>query len=175
MSGETEESVSGWTVDTLHNHMQRQIDDMRKMLDERYQTQTKAVDAAFLAQQTAMTTALAAAERAVATALQSAEKAVSKAEVAQEKRLESVNEFRGQLSDQAATFVRRDEVDIRITSLNERVTELSSRIDLSQGEHVGVRSARTTARNDNTFLIGAVGLVLTIIAVATAVIVAVAR
>jgi hypothetical protein len=42
----------------------------------------------------------------------SMEKAVTKAEVAHEKRLEAMNEFRGQLSDQTKTFVPRTEFDI---------------------------------------------------------------
>jgi hypothetical protein len=39
-----------------------------------------------------------------------AEKAIVKAEAATEKRFEGVNEFRAQLSDQAARFVTRDEL-----------------------------------------------------------------
>jgi len=42
MSGETEREVSGWTTDTLREHMQRQLDDLRRSLDERYLTQTQA-------------------------------------------------------------------------------------------------------------------------------------
>jgi small-conductance mechanosensitive channel len=141
VSGETEEHVSGWTVDTLKEYMDTQFTGLRDLLSERYETQTKAVESAFLAQQTAMQAALTAAERAVATALLSAEKAVGKAEVAAEKRFESVNEFRAQLTDQAATFVRRDEVDIRIRSLTEKVSEvelrLTSRLDSIQGQSKG--------------------------------------
>src|SRR5688572_11517487 len=106
MSGETEKEISGWTTDTLHAHLQREMDDMRRMLDERYATQTKALDAAF-----------AAADKAVQTALLSAEKAVAKTETAAERRFEAVNEFRGQLSDQAATFLPRIEADVRINAL----------------------------------------------------------
>ncbi len=40
----------------------------------------------------------------------SVERAVSKAEAATEKRFEGVNEFRAQLSDQAARFITRDEL-----------------------------------------------------------------
>lgn len=58
MPGETEDRVSAWTTDTLHMYMQRQLDDMRRMLDERYATQTKAVDAAFAAQQLALAAGL---------------------------------------------------------------------------------------------------------------------
>src|SRR5512140_2434067 len=78
VSGETENNVSGWTVDTLHAHVailtqqsERAIEQLRLTLDERYQhlasmllerhvtmttslqeryeTQTKAVDTAFSA------------------------------------------------------------------------------------------------------------------------------
>jgi len=66
----------------------REFGDFRERLDERA-----------LAQQTAM-----------AAALSAAKEAVDKAEKADEKRFDAVNAFRGQLSDQAATFVTRTEV-----------------------------------------------------------------
>jgi len=138
MSGETAISESGWTVDTLKADVQHQIDDMRRLLDERYQTQTKAVDAAF-----------AAAERAVQSALLAAEKAVGKAETAAEKRFESVNEFRGQLNDIVTTLISRTEAEARmaaqsekLTSIDERMSarlrELESRVDLTQGRSTGL-------------------------------------
>ena len=42
MGGETEERPSGWTVDTLRDYMQRQLDDLRRSLNERYETQSHA-------------------------------------------------------------------------------------------------------------------------------------
>lgn len=131
VSGETEQSVSGWTTDTLHMYLMQQINDMRAMLNERYQTQTKAVDAAFQAQQLAMSTALTAAETAVTKALESAEKAVIKAEVAADKRFEAVNEFRAQLSDQAATFMPRTETEAALARLAERMQEIIADLGLS--------------------------------------------
>ena len=143
MGGETEANESGWSIDTLHQHMQRQLDahaegarreldliqgglrqqmdDARVLLDERYNTSVKALDAAFASQQVAMRTALEAAEKAVQVAMVSAEKAVTKAEVAAEKRFEAVNEFRAQLADQAASFPTRIEVDTRHTALVDKV------------------------------------------------------
>lgn len=162
MSGETEKEESGWTTDTLRYHFQQQIDDMRRLLDERYATQTKAVDAAFLAQQTAMSTALTAAERAVQTALLAAEKAVNKAEVAAERRFEAVNEFRGQLSDQAATFMPRTEADVRISSLAEKVDAIDKRQDVSHGRSAGLDKGWG-------YLLGAVGLAGGAIAIVVAV------
>ncbi len=48
--------------------------------------------------------------RETTTAFSSAERAIAKAEAATEKRFEGVNEFRAQLTDQAARFVTRDEL-----------------------------------------------------------------
>ena len=48
-------------------------------------------------------------ERAVQAALAAAEKAVIKAETAAERRFASVNEFRQTLTDQATTFIPRNE------------------------------------------------------------------
>jgi hypothetical protein len=236
MSGETEASVSGWTVDTLHSHvitqfemlnntqetrvkllqdeldrrlanMQKAIDDrradlrdnlmtqlngLREMLNERYATQTKALDAAFIAQQTAMKTAFDAADKAVAAALESAEKAVVKAETAAEKRFESVNEFRAQLTDQAATFLSRNEYNTTHKALTEkmetglevlttRLTDetrrsevqrndlelrLTSRLDLSQGASAGSEQHRANSRLDMQVILPALALLVSIISVA---------
>lgn len=119
---------------------------LQLMLNERYATQTKALDAAFLAQQTAMRTALEAAEKAVQTALVSAEKAVGKAEVAAEKRFESVNEFRAQLNDQAATFPTRPEVEVRFASLTEKVDALAARQNISGAITQGSDATRDIQR-----------------------------
>jgi len=140
-AGETEERPSAWTVDTLAIHLQRQLDDFRRTLQERYETQTKAVDAAFVAQQTAMQTALTAAERAVATAMLAAEKAVDKAEEAATKRFEAVNEFRGQLSDQAATFMPRSEAETLLAQLDREIRDIKTRLDRSLGETSGITKA----------------------------------
>ena len=161
--GETQKDPSGWTTDTLHAHMQSQVNDMRvhlqtqlndmrAMLQERYETQSKAVDAAFVAQQVAMSTALTAAERAVSTAMLAAEKAVDKAEDAATKRFEAVNEFRGQLADQASTFIPRLEAEQRLSQNAEKITvlegrvatdiaQIQSRLDLSAGGARGIEKA----------------------------------
>ena len=116
----TSGELAGWTVETLRLNIQQQIDDMRRMLDERYGTQTRAIDAAFLAQQTAMQTALTAAERAVQTALMAAEKSNDKAENAAEARFASLVE-------------KLDAETARTTS---QLNEIASRLDVSQGRYV---------------------------------------
>ena len=180
MSGETEQQVSGWTVDTLHQYLDIRFADSRRMLDERYATQTKALDAAFIAQQTAMRTALEAAEKAVQTALVSAEKAVGKAEVAAEKRFESVNEFRAQLTDQAATFVNRSEAEVRLNAISDkldtetkrnasRIAEVelrvTSRLDLLSGTALGQSSHRTETRLDAGTIMQGLAVLISLAAV----------
>lgn len=186
MSGETEASVSGWTTDTLREHLAQQItamreqvadlrevtrqqvtdqrdftraaaEDMRRLLDERYATQTKALDAAFKA-----------AEQAVAVALANAEKATDKAEDAADKRFAAVNEFRQALTDQTATFLPRLEYDTAHAALAERVSSnatqlaalelrLTSRLDRGEGSEAGASGQRNETRL-NTGTVLAIGV-----------------
>jgi hypothetical protein len=125
---------------------------------QRFEAQTKAVEAAFLAQQLATQTALASAEKAVNTAMIAAEKAVAKAEVSAEKRFESVNEFRAQLTDQAATFMPRSEAEQRINAMSEKIDLLRTFAASTTAHGAGVGAAWG-------YLIGAVGLIGAVIAV----------
>jgi Fe2+ transport system protein B len=160
--------VSGWTTETLREHLtekladqratlaqqiadlresvRSQADDHRRMLDERYATQTKALDAAFKA-----------AEQAVAVALSNAEKATQKAETAAERRFESVNEFRQSLSDQTQTFLPRQEYSVQHNSMAEQIQALAtqmgamdlrmtSRIDRLEASEEGVLTHQTQSR-----------------------------
>lgn len=47
MSGETETNVSGWTVDTLHTHLSRLLEERDRRYQERFEASEKAVTAAF--------------------------------------------------------------------------------------------------------------------------------
>lgn len=97
-----DENVSQWTLDTLHAHLDRVIEER----DVQYRERHAAQQAAFAA------------------ALQAADRAIAKAEAAAEKRFESVNEFRSALSDQAATFLTRHEYETAHQSLVEKVDDL---------------------------------------------------
>jgi hypothetical protein len=66
--------------------------------------------------------ALVAAEKAVNAALVAADRAVAKAELASETRFSTMNEFRGQLADQAATFLPRAEYSAIQGTLDARLT-----------------------------------------------------
>ena len=162
MSGETEASVSGWTVDTLHSHLLARMDDMRDALrqeidrerefagvrldDLRAATRSQSddririLDERYATQTKALDAAFKAAEQAVAVALANAEKATAKAEAASNARFESVNEFRKALTDQTATFIPRAEYDTAHAALAERVT--------SNADRVAALELRLTSRLD---------------------------
>jgi len=107
MSGETDRHPSGWTVDTLKEHV-----------DQRFRDQEKSVEAA-----------VAASDKATSVAMTAEQRAVAKAEAASEKRFESVNEFRQTLTDQAATFMPRKEAEQRAQANTDKIDTLTSRMD----------------------------------------------
>jgi hypothetical protein len=180
VSGETGARTSGWTVDTLRMHLerqiadqreadQRQLDDLRRMLDERYATQTKALDKAFTA-----------AEQAVTVALANAEKATIKAEAASERRFASVNEFRQTLTDQAATFMPRGEYEAAHKAVTDQITagyerlaalelRLTSRLERGDGTDLGAANSRSERRLDAGQMIQALILLVAVAAVIVAV------
>ena len=107
-----------------------------KRLDQLRGADQVALSAALLAAKTAVDAALAAAEKAVAAALIAAKEAVTKAETAQQRTNENQNEFRGQLRDQANTFLTRNEYDLAHQALLEKlegvagsVATVNSRLD----------------------------------------------
>lgn len=119
MSGETRESVSGWTTDTIKTH----FDDLR---DTDNGNTEKRFDLA---------------EKAVAAALAAAEKASDKADKATEKRFDGVNEFRQTLSDQAATLLSRVEYTAAHRPLIDRIDALAGRIERIEGRGSGITDA----------------------------------
>src|SRR4051812_3783882 len=64
-------------------------------------------------------------EREITTAAQT--DAILKAEKATEKRFESVNEFRSQLADQAATFLPREVAEAQLAELRKQVSTIIDR------------------------------------------------
>ena len=145
MSGETENAVSGWTVDTLHRHIIELLVLRDNLYKERYDTQEKAMNAALAA----------------------AKEAVAKAEVAAEKRFDAVNEFRGQLNDQALTFMPRSEGEIRINQNSEKIDSLANRLNQMEGHSSGTSEraniSRIIALAGGTMLISIIGIVVAIL------------
>jgi hypothetical protein len=110
--------ASGWTILTVLEYINARIADMELRQQQRFDAQTKAVDAAIIAQRAAVDAALIAANQATA-----------KAETATDIRFQAVNEFRGQLADQATRFITRVEVEAAILRNTERIAELAAKLE----------------------------------------------
>lgn len=80
------------------------------------------------------------------------QRALSTALVATEKRFDSINEFRGTLSDQQRLFIPRAEADSEFRALRERLDGLTDRMNLAAGKGAGLKDGWA-------YLIAAVGLV----------------
>lgn len=140
--GETAKEPSGWTVDTGLNHV------LALMAEKDTRDQQR-----FDAQQLALRDALLAQEKAVSAALAAADRAVTKAEEAATKRFDSVNEFRGQLADQAREFMPRREAEQALENLRERV----GGIDRKQGD---VAARQVGGDKVWAYVLGAAGFVI---------------
>jgi len=203
--------VEGWSPHTLFAYVTTVIVETDRRYEQRFIAQERAIAVAtgtitglleerdrryeerFQAQQEALTVALAVVNKEfhehiiqvrdeTTAALAASEKAITKAEVASEKRFEGQNEFRAQLSDQAATFARRSEVSqsvaalaekaeiavaanaAAIAALDRRTTDsfasIGSRLDLIKGSSQGMTALWG-------ILVGAVFLVIAVVSFLT--------
>ncbi|MDQ3223149.1 MAG: hypothetical protein M3Q75_06730 [Gemmatimonadota bacterium] len=102
------------------------------------------------------------------------DQAIVKSEASINERLHSVNEFRAQLNDQTLTLMPRTEATGSITAiqathatafttLNEKINDLTNRINLSQGRDDGTSRAKTQQSTIIGLVIALVGVVLTAI------------
>lgn len=144
MSGETEKQVSGWTVDTLKEHLEGLISYLKDVSDERDRLYKERHD--------------------------SADKAIIKAETAQREYNERSNEFRGQLDDQAKRLVSRlevesmiKEVEARIARNVEDIREIREKTSAGGGVAVGTRMVKDERRADRAGMISMLGSIMTFI------------
>lgn len=73
-------------------------------------------------------------------ALTSSEKAIAKSDAATEKRFDSVNEFRGTLSDQAASLLPRGEAVVKFAAYDEKISALEARLNVREGTGAGLKA-----------------------------------
>jgi len=106
------EQLSDWTVRTLHEHVQRMIEAEHRWIEAKLAAVVDAMEAMHLA----------------------SDKALSKAEHASEKRFESVNEFRGQLSDQINRFLTKSEYEAHHIDLERRTLAIERFVSENRGQ-----------------------------------------
>jgi len=122
---------------------------LKAVVAERDRQYTQRFDAA----DKAVAAALAAQHEATAAAFAAANTAVVKAETANEKRLDSVNEFRAQLKDQAATLSTRAEVTVQFKAMEDKVAAIQQLVTAAEGRGQG-------ANNLWILILGGLGLLV---------------
>lgn len=132
MSGETEQQVSGWTVDTAKELLAVVSDERDRRYEQRFEAQEQAVSLALTRVDKEFHEHLQQVREETRAALNAADKAITKQERETELRINkqesdirdrfaAVNEFRGQLSDLISTFMPRAEADARIRAVIEKL------------------------------------------------------
>jgi hypothetical protein len=179
VSGGAQDDISGWTVGTLRAHVlalvaeaDRRYVELRTADDLRYQQR-------FDAQEKAVRDALAAAKEAVTAALTAADRAVIKAEDAATKRFDAVNEFRGQLADQAAGFMPRAEYTVQHRAMMEKLDDAIRRSDERYASIVNAQTAllsqqvgsSTTGDRYRATILAVAAILVSVSAVLTAVLI----
>lgn len=132
-SGETNVPVSDWTTGTLKILQDSNIATLKELLESEICAIRKTISESDRRYEQRFD----AQEKATMVAIGSAKEAVNKAETANERRFDAVNEFRGQLNDQANTFLPRSEYSARHETLENRVSEITDRLNRSEGQSKG--------------------------------------
>jgi len=94
----------------------------------------------------------------------SAEEAVTKAETALKEYKIQANEFRGTLTDQAKTFMPRDEAENRFNQQAERVRNLELAERSDEGGRSASASSKSNFQSNVGLIIGVFGLIIAALA-----------
>jgi hypothetical protein len=133
--------MSEWTVITLKEHLEKQIDHVKELKahDLKSITDKIADEAKYTAEQ-----------------FRGVREAVTKAEEATEKRLGVLNELRAVVTDQGGTFITRDAAEAKIGSNSKDIATLQGRLDKIEGRGSGLNAGWG-------YLVGAIGLAAIVI------------
>jgi uncharacterized protein (DUF3084 family) len=102
-------------------------------------------------------------DKALTAALQATKEAIQKAENANEKRFDGVNEFRGQLGDQARTLMPRSEAEQRMGQMASEISELKTKQERSVGRAGGISGFGAALISIASILIAAASVAIAIL------------
>lgn len=150
MSGETGESISGWTVDTLHSHVAVQLRLMQEQMGRQWEQERRATDIALRAHDEALKVAAVTSEKAVNAALAAQKEAVQVAQAAADQRAASMNEWRQSLDDVLTKAMPRKEAEASTGRLVDSVHEvrLELRGVVARAEYDAARAHDAERIND---------------------------
>jgi chromosome segregation ATPase len=146
MSGETEKDISGWTVDTLHTHIDVQLRLLREQLARQWQEERRATDKALEAHDEALKIARDNVKEAISTALAAQKEATNVQAETLRQYQTTQNHWRESLNDVSKHAMPRAEAEALAARATERIQEivLAQAGLMSRAEvEATVRSVRT--------------------------------
>jgi hypothetical protein len=124
VSGETDRDVSGWTVDTLHTHIDAQLRLLREQLARQWQEERRATDKALEAHDEALKIARDNVKEAISTALAAQKEATNvQAETLKQYQI-TQNHWRESLNDVSKHAMPRAEAEALAARATERIQEI---------------------------------------------------
>jgi septal ring factor EnvC (AmiA/AmiB activator) len=151
VSGETEKDTSAHTVDTALALVYQRFSDLDRLLNERHGNSQRALDAA----------------------LDTAQREIARTNSEVKTRFDSVNEFREQLREQAATFMTRLESEAAhrelrslLDALDKRITDVKESVIENRGQDKGAGEQAAQRRASITLVIGVTAVILTALSIA---------
>lgn len=131
-----------WTVETLRIHLTALLDTALKDRDAYRQAQDAAATATAARVERQVRDLVETARREADAQSHAQATAIAKSEAATEKRFTGINEFRAQLSDQAATFITRHEYETAHRAVTESIGSVGDRLTTIEASASGQREAR---------------------------------
>lgn len=136
----------------------KNIVDLKEHLLQIIQEREAKYEIRFLSIERGLTKSAQEAKEAISMAAENIKDATCKSEAAMEKRLNSLNEFRGQMGDMQTTFARRGEVDIRMDALDGKIDLVNAQLHRTTGRDTGLHSAWVVIAAIAALVIAALGI-----------------
>jgi hypothetical protein len=152
---------SRWTVETIKEH----FDVLRIEHDKRHERSEVHTEKLRLEERHALNISIQNVEQMLSQALESQKIAIEKAEGSMTRRLESLNELRQTMADQATKFVTRVELDAKTEHVEGDVADLKNWRNQQQGQAAGKETSGARAYQDRSTLISVVAIIVSIVAV----------
>ena len=148
MSGETEASVSGWTIDTLHSHLtaMRAADQALQDERDRRYAEVKAAE-----------------EKALKVKEKADEVALGLQRDNQVYKDEKANELREQISSERGRYVTREELASAVREIQALIKPLTEYTTSDAGRNMGAAGIRTDQRLNMSTVIAAVATLVAVL------------
>jgi hypothetical protein len=156
MGGETEKEVSGWTVDTLAEHIVALLQEHEKRFEQRFAERDHRYEQRFVAQ-----------EKATSQALTATVEASKVLETTAKEWRESSNEWRGAMTDRERNYLPRSEAAVLEKQNAERIEGIVGRLEKIEDRVTGREERGVGGRAAWGYVVGIIGALIAIVGLAS--------